>query len=128
LHDWNDVTHQDIVFGDVAYESTSEVVSANAFTVTVSEGPAFQVDLEAATAAVTGTISGGPTSGDYGVISVKVEQDSSAAQTLTWAGGTMRWPDGTAHPVTTTVGGFTLYTFETWDGGTIWYGSGADYS
>jgi hypothetical protein len=126
--DFADHTVRDLVLEDLGYTSTSEVVSANAFTITVSEGPAFQVDLEAATAAVTGTISGGPTSGDYGVISVKVEQDSTTAQTLTWAGGTMRWAGGSAHPVTTTVGGFTVYTFETWDGGTIWYGTGADYS
>jgi hypothetical protein len=113
---------------DYALESDSQVVSANAFTITYSDGPTFQVDLEAATAAVTGTISGGPTSGTYGQITVKVEQDSTTAQTLTWAGGTMRWAGGSAHPVTTTVGGFTIYTFETWDAGATWYGSGADYA
>jgi len=116
------------VLRDYGIASTSEVVSTNAFTITFSEGPAFEVDLEAATAAVTGTISGGPVSGDHGQITVKVEQDSATAQTLTWTGGTMKWPGGVAHPVTTTVGGFTLYTFETWDGGTIWHGAGADYS
>jgi hypothetical protein len=126
--DWQDNIMREMVIKDYGIASASEVVSANAFTITYSEGPAFQVDLEAATAAVTGTISGGPTSGDYGQITVKVEQDSSTAQTLTWAGGTMKWPGGVAHPVTTTVGGFTIYTFETWDGGTIWHGAGADYS
>ena len=116
------------VLQDYGIKSASEVVSANAFTITYDEGPAFEVDLEAATAAVTGTISGGAVSGDYGQITVKVEQDSSVPQTLTWAGGTFRWNGGSAHPVNTSAGGFTLYTFETWDGGSIWYAAGADYS
>lgn len=97
-------------------------------TLTYSDGPAFQVDLESVTGNITITISGGPPSGSYGQMVVKVTQDSTVARTITWAGGTFRWPGGTAHPMNTTLNGFSLYTFETWDGGTTWWGTGADYS
>ena len=121
-------TLDDFVLKDYGITSASEVVSANAFTITYDEGPTFEVDMEAATGTVTGTISGGAVSGDYGQITVKVEQDSSVPQLLNWAGGTFRWNGGSAHPVNSSNGGFTLYTFETWDGGSIWYAAGADYS
>ena len=97
-------------------------------TLTYSDGPAFQVDLESVTGNITITISGGPPSGSYGQMVVKVTQDSATARTVTWAGGTFRWPGGTAHPMNTTLNGFSIYTFETWDGGTTWWATGADYS
>ena len=114
--------------GESAYQNADEVVSANAVTLTYADGPGFDVDMEAATAAITITISGGPATADYGVISVRVQQDGATAQTITWAGGTFIWADGTAWPVTTTLDGVSIFTFETWDAGTTWAGSGADYS
>ena len=117
------------VLQDYAIEYPALItVSANAFTATYSDGPAFIADLEAATGTVTGTLSGGPPAGTYGQITIRVQQDGTAARTLNWAGGTFRWAGGTAHPLTTTLNGFSIYTFETWDGGANWYGGGADYS
>ena len=113
---------------DYSIESDAPTVSTNAVTLTYSNGPAFEVDMEPATGTVTITISGGPPSGTYGQITVKVQQDGATAQTITWAGGTFRWAGGSAHPMTTTLDGFSIFTFETWDGGTTWHGAGADFS
>jgi hypothetical protein len=112
----------------MAWESATDTVSANAVTLAIEDGNAFEVDLEPATATVAVTLSGGPPTGRYYACSVKVQQDGATAQTLTWAGGTFRWRDGTAHVMNSTLDGISIYTFETWDGGTTWYASGADYS
>ena len=112
----------------MAWESATDTVSANAVTLTIEDGNAFEVDLEPATATVAVTLSGGPPTGRYYACSVKVQQDGVTAQTLTWAGGTFVWRDGTAHVMNSTLDGISIYTFETWDGGTTWYASGADYS
>ena len=125
--DYGDIVLREMVLEDVAYQSASEVVSANAVTLTYSEGPGFEVDLEAATGTVTITISGGPPSGDYGAISVKVKQDSTADRTITWAGGSFVWAGGSAHVQNTGSDAISIYNFETWDGGTTWYATGADY-
>lgn len=108
---------------DYAIESDSEVVSANAVTLTYSDGPAFEVDLEAATGTVTITISGGPPTGTYGEIIVKVQQDTTASRTITWAGGTFEWPGGTAPTMTAAADAIDIYHFSTWNGGTTWWGS-----
>ena len=113
---------------DYAIESDAPTVSANAVTLDYTAGPTFEVDLEPATATVTVTISGGPPAGTYGQVTVKLQQDGSSAQSLTWAGGTFRWAGGTPHTMNAALDGFSLFTFETWDGGTTWYGAGADYS
>ena len=130
----NDFNMQDNVIRNVGLdfffiEDLDITVAANALTVSCNISNSFEADLEAATGAVTATLTDpGVPAGSYYQCTVKVEQDSTTAQTVTWAGGTMRWPDGTAHPVTTTVGGFSIFTFETWDDGTIWYCTGRDYS
>jgi len=116
-----------LVDSAMAWESSTEVISGNAATLTMGEGNAFEVDLDAATANVTITLSGGPTTSNYYAASVKVIQDSTN-RTITWAGGTFRWLDGAAHVQATGNDAVSIYSFETWDGGTIWYGSGADYS
>lgn len=115
-------------FSEIVGPFDTPAVSANAVTLTYSNGPDFEVDMEPATATVAVTISGGPATSNYGRVKAKFQQDGTSAQTLTWAGGTFRWDGGTAHPMNTTLDGFSLYTFETWDGGTIWYGAGADFS
>ena len=96
-------------------------------TLTFDQGPAFEVDLESVTGNITITISGGPTSGNYGQITVLVTQDSVTARTITWAGGTFEWPGDTAHVMNATLNGYSIFTFETWDGGTTWFAAGADY-
>lgn len=114
---------------DYAIEDPGEYTpTGTTQTLTYSDGPAFQVDLESVTGNITITLSGGPPTGTYGQITIKVTQDSTVARTITWAGGTFRWPGGTAHPMNSTLNGFSLYNFETWDGGTTWWGAGADYS
>jgi len=123
----NDNTIDQPILQDYAIESQAINVTGTTVTFAYSNGPVFECDMEAATGNVTATLSGGPPTGTYGQITVKMTQDTTV-RTLSWAGGTFRWAGGTAHPVTTTANGFTIYTFETWDGGTTWYGAGADYS
>ena len=113
---------------DYSIESEAYTPTGTTQTLTYSTGPAFEVDLESVTGNITMTLSGGPPSGTYGNIIVKVTQDSTTARTITWAGGTFEWAGGTAHVMTTTLNGFSIYTFETWDGGTTWFGAGEDYS
>ena len=125
--DMNDNAIQAAILQDYSIESSVNNVSGTTVTFTYSNGPVFECDMEAATGNVTATLSGGPPAGTYGQITVKMTQDTTV-RTLSWAGGTFRWAGGTAHPVTTTANGFPIYTFETWDGGTTWYGAGADYS
>lgn len=115
------------ILQDYAIESSADDVSGTTVTFSYPDGPVFECDMEAASGNVTATLSGGPPSGTYGQITVKMTQDTTV-RTLSWAGGTFRWAGGAAHPITTTSNGFSIYTFETWDGGTTWYGSGADYS
>ncbi|WP_455363603.1 hypothetical protein [[Eubacterium] cellulosolvens] len=113
---------------DYAVNSTSYTPSGTTQTVDYTAGPAFEIDLEGTTGNITITLSNPPASGDYGQMSIKIQQDGASARTITWAGGTFRWPGGTAHPMNSTLDGISIYTFETWDGGTTWYGTGADYS
>jgi hypothetical protein len=117
-----------IVDNSMAWESPTDTVSANAVTLAMEDGNGFEVDLEPATATVTITLSGGPPSGVYYAASIKVQQDGTTARAITFAGGTFRHAGGTQHPVTTTLDGFSIYSVETWDGGTTWYVAGADYS
>jgi hypothetical protein len=112
------------VIQDYAIESSSEVISSNNATLTYADGPAFELDLAAATANVTVTISGGPPANTYGEIIVKIKQDTTA-RTITWAGGTFEWPGGVQPTLTATSGAFDIFHFSTWDGGTTWWGTAA---
>jgi hypothetical protein len=119
--------------GSIIFESAivhlvpTDTVSANAVTLATEDSNGFDVDLEPATAAVVITLGGSPPTGYY-VASVRVQQDGATAQTITFAGGVILNAGGTLHPVTTTLDGITIYTVETWDGGTTWHISGVDYS
>ena len=121
-------TLTDALLEDYQLENTSVTPTGTTQTITYATSQSYEIDLESATGNVTVTISGGPTSGKYGQMIVKVTQDSATVRTITWAGGTFRWAGGSAHAVTTSLDGWTLFSFETWDGGTSWYGSGADYN
>jgi hypothetical protein len=123
------VTAGNIIFDNgQGWNSTTEAIAGNAATLSYEEGNAFQVDLAAATGNVTITLGGQePANGDYGIMEVKVQQDS-VARTITWAGGTFVWVGGTQHTQNPTVNtGISIYVFETWDNGTTWYASGVDY-
>ena len=109
-------------------KSTSLTPTGTTETLTYSDGPAFELDLESVTDNPTVTLAGAPTSGTYGEFIVKVNQDSAVARTITWAGGTFLWEGGSAHAVTTTLDGWTIFRFETWDGGTTYYARGSDFS
>jgi hypothetical protein len=127
--DMNDNVILQPVLQDYAIQTDAKGVVTDANqTLTYANGPTFSMDLENWTANRTVTLSGGPPSGTHGQITVIITQDGTAARTITWAGGTFRWAGGTAHAMTTTLNGFTIFTFETWDGGTTWYAAGEDYS
>lgn len=123
-----DNTIDQAVLQDYAIESVSYTPNGTAQTLTYSNGPAFEVDLESVTGTTTITLSGGPPSGTYGQITVKVTQDSTTARAVNWLGGTFEWAGGTEKEVTTTLNGFTIFTFETWNAGSTWFGGGADYA
>lgn len=112
---------------DYSITSAALTVSANAVTVTYGTAQAPVVDLEAATGAVTITVSGGPPSGTYGEMIIRVQQDSTADRTLTWAGGTFVWPGGTVVAPKTGSDAITIYYLSTWDTGTTWYINGVEY-
>ena len=122
----NDIIRANLL--DYSIQSSSSTPSGTTQTLDYTVGPAFEVDLESVTGNITITLSNAPASGTYGQITVKVTQDSATARTITWAGGTFRWAGGAAHVMNATLDGFSIFTFETWDGGTTWYGAGADYS
>lgn len=108
---------------DYGITSNSLTVSANAVSVDLSTGNAFEIDLEAATDAVTITLSNPPASGTYGECILKVQQDTTAARTITWAGGTFKWPGGSAPVMSIAADAIDIFVFKTWDGGTTWYGN-----
>ena len=117
------------VLTDYGLTSNSLTVSANAVSVDLTTGNAFEVDLEAATGTVTITLSNPPASGTYGECIIKVKQDSTADREITWAGGTFAWPGGSAPTMSTGSDAIDIYTFKTWDAGTTWYGNVAqDFS
>lgn len=117
------------VLTDYGITSNSLTVAANAVSIDLTTGNAFEVDLEAATAGVTITLSNPPASGTYGEAIVKVQQDSTADRAITWAGGTFVWPGGAAPTMTTGSDSIDIYSFKTWNGGTTWYANASqDYS
>jgi hypothetical protein len=107
------------VFDDYAILHQVLTISGNAATLNYSSGQSAIMDLQAASGAVTLTLTNPPATGSYGEFSLKIIQGSTA-RTVTWP-GSFKWPDGTAPTLTTTddavdvVSGFTI------DGGTTWY-------
>jgi len=112
---------------DYSITNATAVVVANAVTLTYSTAQSYELDLEAATGNVTITISGGPPSGTYGEMIVKIQQDTTAARTLTWAGGTFIWPGAIEVEPSPAADSITIYYLSTWDGGTTWYINGVAY-
>jgi hypothetical protein len=127
--DMNDNEIQAPILRDYAIAQADYTPTGTSQALVYTDGPAFTVDLESASGNMTLSITGGPPSGNYGQVTVRVQQDGATARTVTWGGGdTYRHAGGTAHPMNTTLDGFTIYTLETFDAGTSWEVSGADYS
>lgn len=103
-------------------------VSSNAVTCDYAVGAAFQVNLDPATGDVTVTVSNGPVSGQLGKMTIKIQQDSTADRTLTWAGATFRWVGGTEIEPQTGSDAITVYELYTWDAGGTWDIRGTYYS
>ena len=112
---------------DYSVENAAASVTTNAVTLAYGTAQSRELDLEDATGDVTVTISGGPPAGTYGEMIVKVQQDTTADRTLTWAGGTFVWPGGTEVEPKTGSDAITIYYLSTWDAGTTWYINGVEY-
>lgn len=112
---------------DYSITSATATVSANAVTLTYSTAQSYELDLEAATGNVTITISGGPPTGTYGEMIIKIQQDTTAARTVTWAGGTFIFPGDVEVEPSPTADSITIFYLSTWDGGTTWYINGVAY-
>jgi hypothetical protein len=95
-------------------------------------GTAATIDLNNGTF-VTGTLTGNcvftfsnPGNGASS-FSLLLTNDGTAGRTITWP-ASVRFPAGTVPIRTTTANRRDIYTFITFDGGTIWYGNLAQYN
>ncbi len=121
-----DMTDNDLirpVLVDYGIKHATATALKNVVTCAYSTAQSYFVDLEPATGAVTITLSGGPVSGDYGEMYIRVQQDTTANRTITWAGGTFKLAGGTAPVMTASADAIDIFHFQTIDGGTTWYGS-----
>ena len=107
------------VLTDYGITSTSPSSSANAITLDLVNGNAFQTTLTENITTVT--LSNPPATGTYGELVWKVIQDS-VARTITWP-ASVNWPAATAPVISTGSGDVDIITLKTWDGGTTWYGN-----
>jgi hypothetical protein len=106
---------------DYSITSQSQTPTGTTVTCTYSTAQAHEINLGSATGTVTITISGGPPSGDFGEMIIKVLQDFDSPKTLAWAGGTFVWAGGAAIPPNQDSLAITIYYLNTWDAGTTWY-------
>ena len=111
------------ILDDYSIKANTAVIVTNAVTLTYVSAQAWELDLAAATGNVTVTIAGGPISGDYGEMLIKIKQDTSP-RTITWSGATnFFWPGGVQPTLSAASGAFDIFHIGTWDGGTTWWGS-----
>ncbi len=114
------------VLADYSIQLDAQGLVADAnVTLVYSAGPVHSIDLENWTANRTITLSAFPAG--YGQQTVRVVQDGTVARTITWAGATFNWRDNVAHVQNATLNGISIYTFESYDGGTTVEAAGADY-
>lgn len=113
---------------DYSVTSTTYTPTGTTQTVDYTAGNAYQLDLESATGNVTITLSNPPSTGIYGEIIIRVEQDSTTPRNLVWP-ASVKWPGGTAPTISTGANAVDIITLKTWDAGTTWYGDfSQDYS
>jgi len=119
---------------------TSTVIDGSRRLVNVGElvnaigntGTATTIDLNNGTF-VTATLTGNCTftfsnpGNGASSFSLLLTNDGTAGRTITWP-ASVRFPSGTVPSRTTTANRRDMYTFITFDGGTIWYGNLAQYN
>jgi hypothetical protein len=108
---------------DYSISNTSVTPTGTTQTCTYSTSQSYEIDLGSTTGNITITLSGGPPSGKYGEMIIKVTQHNTINRTITWAGGTFEWPGGTAPTMSTGADAVDIYHFSTWNSGTNWWGS-----
>jgi hypothetical protein len=121
--DMNDNTIIEAEMDDYCISNTSVTPTGTAQTCTYSTSQSYEVDLGSTTGNITITLSGGPPSGKYGEMIIKVTQHNTINRTITWSGGIFEWPGGTAPTMSTGADAIDVYHFSTWNGGTNWFGS-----
>ena len=108
---------------DYSISNTSVTPSGTAQTCTYSTSQSYEIDLGSTTGNITITLSGGPPTGKYGEMIIKVTQHNTINRTIVWAGGIFEWPGGTTPVMSTGADAVDIYHFSTWNGGTNWWGS-----
>lgn len=95
--------------------------SGSSKTIDLSQGSILRVRL---TANCTFAFSTNKTSTSFTLI---VENDTISGRSITWP-ASVRWPNSTIPPRTTTANRKDFWVFTTVDGGTTWYGNLALYN
>ena len=96
--------------GPTGATANIDVTSGNVFTATLSGNTTFTLRYPVATGSSSFTLI--------------LTNDSTAGRTVSWSGGTFKWPGGAANlSRTTTANAIDVWFFFTPDGGTTWYGS-----
>jgi len=120
---------QRAVLADTAHQKQDHTTAGTSQTLQYFQGPVFDVDFGSTTGSpVSMIINSGPPSGRYGEIIVRVQQHASSARTIAWSFDTFRHAGGVAHPLNSTLSGYSIYKLKTFDSGASWEVSGADYS
>lgn len=124
-----DQEFQRIVFRDIAYNLDIQTTVGTSQSLQYLFGPCFDVDFVNTTGSpVLVNINGGPPAGRYGQVVVRIKQHAASVRTITWSFDTFRFQGGVQHPLTSILGGYSVYTLETFDAGASWEVTGEDYS
>ena len=119
------------ISGTITEKKGTASISGTTLTVDMSTGNYFEVSLATASDNIaTFTITNPPASGSVGSFVIKITQGSTA-RSFNWATMSGARPVWESIPVIPTeVNAQDIYTFTTYDGGTIWYGStiGTEFS
>jgi hypothetical protein len=96
-----------VTLGNTGTATTIDLANGNSFTASLTGNCVF-------------TFSNPPTG--FCSFTLILTNDGTASRTITWP-GSVKWPNGSIPPRTTTANRTDVYTFFTVDGGTIWYGN-----
>jgi hypothetical protein len=99
-----------VALGNTGTAAPITCTSGNVFTATLTGNCTFTVSAPIATGSSSFTLI--------------LTNDGTAGRTVAWAGGTFKFPNGSASLArTTAAGGVDIWVFFTPDGGTTWYGN-----